>query len=208
MSLQHTDKDKMNFDFNLSKLPPIPKCIDNYFSRKQLNRTEATLMYSRIPIVGGGLYANLGCFQGATASLFATGLKEFSLEGMVYTVDLYEDAASAGIPGYKGQEQVAKKTFNDLGISDRITMCKGFIDEWGKKLKDKKFKLIFIDGDHSYEYCKKDFEAWSPLLEDDGNLIFHDTHVLGVDKVIQEMGDEWELVGHAITTKVFRRRKN
>jgi len=200
------DMSKQNHKFNREGISSLPKSLTNYFSPKRMNRNEAGIIYSQIPILGEGLYANLGCFRGATASLFATGLNEFSLEGKVYTVDLYEDAEDTDIIGIKGSELKAKKTFQDLGLSDRIVVCKGFTSDWGEKLKDKTFRLIFIDADHSYEYCKKDFDTWSPLLEEDGELIFHDTHTFGVDKVIEEMGDEWELLHHVISTKIFRRK--
>jgi predicted O-methyltransferase YrrM len=34
--------------------------------------------------------------------------------------------------------------------------------------------LIFVDGDHSYEAAKQDFEDWWPLLSDGGHMAFHD----------------------------------
>ncbi len=36
------------------------------------------------------------------------------------------------------------------------------------------FDLIFIDGDHSYEGVKKDFENYRSLLSDRGVIMFHD----------------------------------
>lgn len=34
--------------------------------------------------------------------------------------------------------------------------------------------FLFIDGDHSYEGVKKDFEMYSPLVKDGGIIAFHD----------------------------------
>jgi predicted O-methyltransferase YrrM len=34
--------------------------------------------------------------------------------------------------------------------------------------------LIFIDGDHSYEGVKQDFEIYAPLVRSDGLIAFHD----------------------------------
>jgi predicted O-methyltransferase YrrM len=42
-------------------------------------------------------------------------------------------------------------------------------------IQDIKLDLIFIDGDHSYEGIKKDFELYSNLLTDNGIIIIHDT---------------------------------
>lgn len=37
-----------------------------------------------------------------------------------------------------------------------------------------KFDLIFIDGDHTYDGVKKDFEIYKELLSDRGAILFHD----------------------------------
>lgn len=42
-------------------------------------------------------------------------------------------------------------------------------------LQDIKIDLLFIDGDHSYEGVKKDFELYSTILSDNGIIIIHDT---------------------------------
>jgi predicted O-methyltransferase YrrM len=36
---------------------------------------------------------------------------------------------------------------------------------------------LFIDGDHSYEGVKKDFEMYSPLVAEGGLIAFHDIAV-------------------------------
>lgn len=41
-------------------------------------------------------------------------------------------------------------------------------------LKGRGVDFLFIDGDHSYEGVKKDFELYSPLLSSSGLLAFHD----------------------------------
>ncbi len=44
-----------------------------------------------------------------------------------------------------------------------------------KKLLDgKKLNFLFIDGDHSYDGVKKDFEMYSPLVKPGGIIAFHD----------------------------------
>jgi predicted O-methyltransferase YrrM len=41
-------------------------------------------------------------------------------------------------------------------------------------LEDRKLDFLFIDGDHSYNGVKKDFEMYSPLVRKDGLIAFHD----------------------------------
>jgi len=42
-------------------------------------------------------------------------------------------------------------------------------------LQDIKIDVLFIDGDHSYEGVKKDFELYSNIMADKGIIIIHDT---------------------------------
>lgn len=41
--------------------------------------------------------------------------------------------------------------------------------------QDIKIDVLFIDGDHSYEGVKKDFELYSKLLSENGVILLHDT---------------------------------
>ncbi|GAH99526.1 unnamed protein product, partial [marine sediment metagenome] len=41
-------------------------------------------------------------------------------------------------------------------------------------LNGEKLHLLFIDGDHSYDCVKKDFELYSPLVKKGGVIAFHD----------------------------------
>jgi hypothetical protein len=34
--------------------------------------------------------------------------------------------------------------------------------------------VLFIDGDHTYEGCKADIDAWTPYVKPGGTVIFHD----------------------------------
>ncbi|MEM4489080.1 MAG: class I SAM-dependent methyltransferase [Desulfurococcaceae archaeon] len=43
-----------------------------------------------------------------------------------------------------------------------------------KILGDRGLDFLFIDGDHTYEGVKKDFEMYSPLVEKGGMIAFHD----------------------------------
>jgi len=43
-------------------------------------------------------------------------------------------------------------------------------------LSENKLDFLFIDGDHSYDGVKKDFEMYSPLVRPGGIIAFHDIH--------------------------------
>jgi predicted O-methyltransferase YrrM len=54
--------------------------------------------------------------------------------------------------------------------------------------------LLLIDGDHSYEGCKRDWEAYKDLLSDNPIVLFHDSVRSQITKVIDEIceSEEWQ----------------
>jgi predicted O-methyltransferase YrrM len=62
---------------------------------------------------------------------------------------------------------------------------------------EKPIRLLFIDGDHSYEASKADFEAWAPYVVPGGCICFHDINGWpGVTRFLRELLDsspEFEL---------------
>lgn len=51
-------------------------------------------------------------------------------------------------------------------------------------LEDIKIDILFIDGDHSYEGVKKDFDLYSKILTSSGIIILHDTDERYENKLI------------------------
>jgi len=53
--------------------------------------------------------------------------------------------------------------------------------------------LVFIDGDHTYDSVRRDFELYAPLLRDDGIVAFHDI-VEGPYEAVGEVPRFWREV--------------
>ena len=64
-----------------------------------------------------------------------------------------------------------------------------------------KFDAVFIDGNHSYEYVKKDYKNYSSLVKIGGIVAFHDACLdaerYGTPKVISELQREVTLIKHS-----------
>jgi predicted O-methyltransferase YrrM len=65
------------------------------------------------------------------------------------------------------------------------------------------YDMIFIDGDHRYEFVKEDIELWIPKAKPDAVIMFHDYAIhkikpkSGVKRAVDEMLlDEWEKVDY------------
>ncbi len=67
-----------------------------------------------------------------------------------------------------------------------------------KVLDNQKLDLLFIDGDHSYEGVKKDFEMYYPLVKHGGLVCFHDIvpgekiHVGGAPDFWKEISNQYQ----------------
>jgi hypothetical protein len=64
--------------------------------------------------------------------------------------------------------------------------------------KDQTIDLLHIDGFHSYEAIKEDFETWLPKVSPDGIILLHDIHVrrntFGVYKFWQEIKTQFKTI--------------
>lgn len=54
--------------------------------------------------------------------------------------------------------------------------------------------FLFIDGDHTYEGVKRDFEMYSPLVKDGGIIAFHDIVKFPPREVYEQVNQFWSEV--------------
>lgn len=71
-------------------------------------------------------------------------------------------------------------------FKDKIEFVYEYSYEFAKTVNEKTFDFIFIDGNHSYEGALRDFEAYYPLVKDNGIFAGHDFSISGVNKSLRE----------------------
>lgn len=100
-------------------------------------------------LLSGQIYLEVGVDKGRSLSV----ARMVAREGVeVWGVDLREDPKVEGANFIQGDSMAVSKTWP----------------------KDKKIAVLFIDGDHSYEGCKADIDAWYPHMAKKGVMLFHD----------------------------------
>jgi cephalosporin hydroxylase len=107
----------------------------------------------------------IGTAGGGTLFLFSNIAHE---EAILISVDLYQTIEKRILFRYIKKEK--QKIFLIQGDSHSIETLRKIEGI----LKGRKVNFLFIDGDHSYEGVKKDFEMYSPLVRKGGIIAFHD----------------------------------
>ncbi len=131
----------------------------------------------------------IGC---AYANLSEYLLENTSLERL-YSIDPYKFYDN-GMPGLENEEYyeilhayVSGKMFpkyNDRFSLLRVSSQVGFM---GFKSSNEDIDMVFIDGNHDYQFVKKDIELYSTLLKPGAILSGHDITVFeGVDRAVKE----------------------
>lgn len=158
-----------------------------------------------------GDVVEIGSYMGKSTPWLARGAKKVGKT--VCAIDTFEgseehkkDLKERGISLLdKFRENMSKK-----GVSDFIKTVVGFSYNVHDKIE--KISLLFIDGDHSYEGVKKDFDLYSGKVSVGGYIAFHDAHHTwpGVLQFVNELmkNPEYSFEGECFPSiKIFKKVK-
>ena len=126
----------------------------------------------------------IGSYTGASACCFGAALLGKG-DGKILCIDTWNnDAMTEGSRDTEIEFLENTKQYDSL-----IIQAKGFstlvVDQVAAQADH--IDLLFIDGDHSYEGVKADWEAYKQFLVDDSVVVFHDYGwAPGVQKVVQD----------------------
>jgi predicted O-methyltransferase YrrM len=129
----------------------------------------------------GSTAVEIGSYHGASTCLIASGIKKKN--SLLYCIDTW---------GNQTMPEGEKDTYgifckNTEKYKDVIVPVRGWSSEVVKTLSERieKIDFLFIDGDHSYQACKADWELYFPFLKKGSIVVFHDTGwAEGVNQVI------------------------
>jgi len=91
-----------------------------------------------------------------------------------YAVDTWAGDEHAGFYGQEVYENLQAHHHQYESFSKMLRML---FDDALQEIPDPSVDLLHIDGLHSYEAVKHDFETWRPKLSERGLVLFHDTMV-------------------------------
>ena len=156
------------------------KNADSVFTH--LTTQEKRKLYELSGEIDNGFAVEIGSFVGASACFISAGLKKNS---KVICIDTWENDAMT-----KGKKDT-KKEFdeNTNNFKEKILKIQGYSTNVKEQVLrvTPKIDLLFIDGDHSYEGCKADWDLYIGMVKSGGCVVFHDSGwAEGVVKVIEE----------------------
>jgi predicted O-methyltransferase YrrM len=128
---------------------------------------EAGLLFRLARDLGPRPIVEIGRFKGGSTLLLASAMDPGTeLWSYDLHVALREDMSGAQLDS----ELVA--ALERYGLRDRVHLVVG--DSRTADPPPQSAGLIFVDGDHTYEGARDDYERWRELLAPGGHLLFHD----------------------------------
>ena len=139
---------------------------------------SARMLYSLVGLVRPEKILETGTHQGYSAALMAQALRDFNIEGKIFTIDPF----------------MVSHLFENNHLQDYVTWFNKLSTEIESLKLPKSFDLIFLDSDHTYDTLSAEVEIYEPLLIEEGLLVLHDTIVFK---------DLWPVVDSLVASKRF-----
>lgn len=121
----------------------------------------------------------IGSWQGKSTSYLARAVVD-SRNGHVFAVDHFMgNAGKENIYFVDGEGSATLRAqfelnMHTLNLHDYVTLHPCHSEKAYPSLADKILRLLFVDGDHTYEGVKKDIDLFCPLVRTGGIVIFDD----------------------------------
>jgi peptidoglycan hydrolase CwlO-like protein len=135
------------------------------------------------------LFVELGTHYGHSYFSFCQAIKRLGLNTPSYAVDTWRGDDQAGHYDESVYQQV--ESYNQANYPEFSSLLRCTFDEALSRFKDGSIDLLHIDGFHTYEAVRHDFESWLPKLSEKAVVLFHDTNVrrdlFGVHKYYAEL---------------------
>lgn len=134
-------------------------------------------------------FVELGSYAGHSYFSFCQTVKEASIPCKCYAVDTWQGDEHAGNYGEEVYLQVQMR--NQENYANFSHLLRMTFDDALSHFSDGSIDLLHIDGLHTYEAVKHDFDTWLPKLAPGAVVLFHDTNErkqgFGVWKLWEEL---------------------
>lgn len=128
-----------------------------------------------IDFLAPGIVVELGTYYGFSYFAFCQGVQENKLDSRCFAVDTWKGDEHGGF--YDDSVFRCVSEYNTRNYNLFSKLLRMDFDAATSGFEDGTIDLLHIDGFHTYESVKHDFERWLPKLSPRGVVLFHDIAV-------------------------------
>lgn len=121
------------------------------------------------------LVVELGVHKGDSYRALVDAMARYGVKGRAFGIDNWRGDEHAG--NYQGDVILEEVTTRNEPFAEFSTLLRKTFDEALDDFGDGTIDLLHIDGFHTYEAVRHDFESWRPKLSAKAIVLFHDTAV-------------------------------
>ncbi len=136
----------------------------------------------------------LGTHYGASYCAFCQVVAKLELNTICHAVDTWQGDSHAG--HYDNDVLAHLKSYHDSRYNRFSTLHQLSFDRALEKFPNNSVDLLHIDGLHTYDAVRHDFDSWLPKLSETGVVLLHDISEkredFGVWKLWQELRDRYD----------------
>jgi hypothetical protein len=134
----------------------------------------------------------LGTYKGDSYCGFCQGVAELKLATKCFAIDTWKGDSQTGIYSQRVFEQLW--AYHEPRYGRFAELMQATFDEAAPRFEAGSIDLLHIDGLHTYEAVRRDYETWRPKLSARGVILFHDIAVRqegwGVWKLWEELREQ------------------
>jgi hypothetical protein len=136
-------------------------------------------------------FVELGTWKGDSYCAFCQAVIQLQLPTRCTAIDTWQGDDHAG--PLRATVFPALKQYHDAKYAGFSTLKQATFDQAVKDFADGSIDLLHIDGLHTYEAVKHDYESWRPKVSARGVVMFHDTQVREKDFGVWKLWEEISL---------------